>query len=59
MIIMTKKKSAIDLKECLEERFERWDRLKKEGGSDPFRADGSNMNMVRAYINKVPDTGRK
>ena len=47
---MASKESEIDLKECLEERFERWDRLKTEGGSDPFWADGSNMNMVRAHI---------
>ena len=47
---MARKEPEIDLKECLEERFERWDRLKTEGGSDPFWADGSNMNMVRAQI---------
>lgn len=47
---MARKAPEIDLEKCLEERFERWDSLKNEGGSDPFWADGSNMNLVRAHI---------
>lgn len=47
---MVRKEPEINLKECFEECFERWDRLKMEGGSDPLWADGLNMNIVRAHI---------
>lgn len=33
-----------------EESFARWDELYKNGGSDPFYADGGNLNLVRNQI---------
>lgn len=34
----------------LEDEFTRWEYLKIHGGSDPFWADGVNMNLVRNHI---------
>lgn len=34
----------------LEDRFNRWENLKENGGSDPFWADGCNMNLIRNHI---------
>lgn len=34
----------------LQDSFDRWDRLNEFGGSDPFYADGVNMNLVRSHI---------
>ena len=34
----------------LEERYERWDDLKINGGNDPFWEDGVNMYLVRNHI---------
>lgn len=34
----------------LEDRFNRWEHLKKHGSQDPLWADGCNMNLVRNHI---------
>ena len=47
---MGKKKENENLAEELEKSFERWEHLKEHGGSDPFYADGTNMNLVRKHI---------
>ena len=47
---MGKKKENENLAEELEKSFERWEHLKEHGGSDPFYADGTNMNLVRNHI---------
>lgn len=47
---MGKKKENENLEEELEKSFERWEHLKEHGGSDPFYADGTNMNLVRNHI---------
>lgn len=47
---MAKKKEKEDLSGGLLESFERWEYLKEHGGSDPFYADGANMNLVRNHI---------
>lgn len=38
------------LAENLEKAYERWDLLYKNGGSDPFWCDGTNLNLVRNHI---------
>lgn len=52
--VMSKKLSVTDelqkLCSSLEERYSRWDFLKKEGGSDPNYPDGVNLNLVRNHI---------
>lgn len=47
---MGKKKEKENLAEELAKSFERWEYLKKHGGSDPFYADGGSMNLVRNHI---------
>ncbi|MDO4563341.1 MAG: hypothetical protein Q4C12_05855 [Clostridia bacterium] len=47
---MAKKKEEINYAAELKERFDRWDYLHENGGSDPFWSDGSNMNLVRNHI---------
>ena len=47
---MGKKKEKENLAEGLAEAFERWEYLKEYGGSDPFYADGINMNLERNHI---------
>lgn len=47
---MGKKKEKENLAEKLEEAFKEWEYLKEHGGSDPFYADGTNMNLVRNHI---------
>lgn len=47
---MGKKKEKENLAKELEASFERWEYLKEHGGSDPFYADGVNMNLVRNHI---------
>lgn len=47
---MAKKKEKENLAEELTASFERWEYLKEHGGSDPFYADGTNMNLVRNHI---------
>ena len=47
---MGKKKEKENLAEELAKSFERWEYLKEHGGSDPFWADGTNMNLVRNHI---------
>lgn len=44
------KKPEVDLTEQLANEFARWDYLYQHGGSDPFYADGLNMNLVRNHI---------
>lgn len=34
----------------LESEYEHWEHLYKYGGSDPFYADGVNLNLVRSHI---------
>ncbi len=34
----------------LQKDFDRWEHLRVFGGSDPFYADGANMNLVRNHI---------
>lgn len=34
----------------LDDDYARWDRISKEGCSDPFWEDGVNMNLVRNHI---------
>ena len=43
-------KNKENLTEELAKSFERWEYLKEHGGSDPFYADGANMNLVRNHI---------
>ena len=45
---MGKKKE--NLTEELTKSFEEWEYLNEHGGSDPFWADGTNMNLVRNHI---------
>lgn len=45
-----KKQSEPSLAEQLQERFNRWDDLYTNGGSDPFYADGGSLNMLRNQI---------
>lgn len=40
----------MDLISALEQDFAHWDSLYKNGGQDPFWADGANLNLVRAHI---------
>ena len=47
---MGKKKKEADLVAELERSYERWEYLREHGGSDPFYADGTNMNLVRNHI---------
>lgn len=47
---MAKKEKKEDLAEELAKAFARWEYLKEYGGSDPFYADGANMNLVRNHI---------
>ena len=47
---MGKKKEKENFAEKLEEAFKEWEYLKEHGGSDPFYADGTNMNLVRNHI---------
>lgn len=44
------KRTEPDLVAQLQERFRCWDALCEYGGSDPFYADGVNMNLVRNHI---------
>ena len=45
-----KKKKDENYEAMLVERFMRWENLYKNGGSDPFWADGGNLNLVRNHI---------
>ena len=47
---MGKKKEKENLTEELTKSFEEWEYLNEHGGSDPFWADGTNMNLVRNHI---------
>ncbi len=47
---MGKKKKKADFVAELERSYERWEYLREHGGSDPFYADGTNMNLVRNHI---------
>lgn len=47
---MSKRNQEIDYATELENSFARWDELFKNGGSDPFRTDGVNLELVRNHI---------
>ena len=47
---VAKKKEKENLAEELAKSFERWEYLMEHGGSDPFYADGANMDLVRNHI---------
>lgn len=47
---MSNRKHETDYAAELENSFARWDELFKNGGSDPFWADGANLNLVRNHI---------
>ena len=39
-----------NLLEELKKAYAQWESLYKQGGSDPFYADGVNLNLVRNHI---------
>lgn len=47
---MGKRKEEVNLAAELESSYEQWEYLREHGGSDPFYADGTNMNLVRNHI---------
>ncbi len=47
---MGKKQKKQDLETGLNNHYNRWGYLREHGGSDPFYADGTNMNLVRNHI---------
>lgn len=47
---MAKRKEQTDHGAELERSYKQWEYLKVHGGSDPFYADGCNMNLVRNHI---------
>lgn len=47
---MSKKEIRKDYTKELAEDFQHWDLLYRSGGSDPFYADGLNLNLVRNHI---------
>lgn len=47
---MSKSGMNVDYAAALENSFARWDFIHKYGCSDPFWADGVNMNLVRNHI---------
>ncbi len=47
---LAKKSDNIDYEASLKERFERWDNVFENGCTDPFWADGVNLNLIRTHI---------
>ena len=47
---MSKSGKNFDYAAALEKSFARWDFIRENGCSDPFWADGVNMNLVRNHI---------
>lgn len=47
---MSKSGKNVDYVAVLESSFARWDYIREHGCSDPFWADGVNMNLVRNHI---------
>lgn len=47
---MNKSGKRVDYAAALENSFARWDYIHEHGCSDPFWADGVNMNLVRNHI---------
>ena len=47
---MSKSGKIFDYAAALEKSFARWDFIRENGCSDPFWADGVNMNLVRNHI---------
>lgn len=47
---MSKSGKNVDYAAALENSFARWDYIREHGCSDPFWADGVNMNLVRNHI---------
>lgn len=45
-----KKETVEDLYRNLQQSFDHWHILYTQGGSDPFWADGVNLNLVRNHI---------
>src|SRR3990170_2784410 len=39
-----------ELQKAIRERYKRWGKLKRKGGTDPFWPDGTNMNLVRNHV---------
>jgi hypothetical protein len=48
--IPPEKMTADQIRAKLQERFARWDEINEHGCTDPFWADGINMNLVRNHI---------
>ena len=48
--IAPEKMTLEQLRAELDKSYAEWERLLKEGGSDPFWPDGVNMNLVRNHI---------
>lgn len=55
-ILMPKKKKISPLEQLqalvaqCNERYDRWNYLRENGGSDPFWSDGVNLNLIRNHI---------
>lgn len=53
-------KKEPDLAKILEDDYASWEYYKECGGSDPFHADGANMNLIRNHIlyhkNQIEET---
>ena len=47
---MSRKNHEPDYAAALESSYAEWDKLFKEGGSDPFYTDGVNLELVRNHI---------
>ena len=47
---MKKKDMVAEYTASLEERFDRWDEVYKNGCRDPFWSDGVNLNLIRNHI---------
>lgn len=45
-----KEETVPELVEKIRERFDRWERIRRKGTTDPFWPDGMNMNLVRNHI---------
>jgi len=48
---MKKKPATIpSLTKTIRDQFRHWSKLELRGGTDPFYADGANMNLTRGHI---------
>ena len=48
--IPPEKMTVPQIREQIRQAFDRWDRISKEGCSDPYWPDGLNMNLERGHI---------